>query len=266
MENPFLRTYGGWGGSSLDFIPLLSQIHLPRCQHPTGRGSRSPGSGNATPSSGHGGDGWGQGKEHPRGGWDGKRSGKGRIWEESSTAWVVSGKGKAPDPLYKYSQANTRREQNISTSRKNSGENKGSRVEQVIPGYRPQPLHLGHSSPVPAPAEGTVCKKRGALRFPPQSALTSLGMWVLSCSWNYRESAGPGGKGWKNDGEKPSGEHPGGWRSKWGILCSPLGPDWGWLQTLALGRCWMWAERGKMGSFPGSDNSKSAEGAPVDQR
>lgn len=81
-----------------------------------------------------------------------ERSGKGGIWEEPSTAWVVSGEGKAPDPLYKYSQANTRREQNISTGRKNSGENKGSGLERVFLGFRPQPRYPGMPQPGPSPS------------------------------------------------------------------------------------------------------------------
>lgn len=139
------------GGSSLDLIPFLSQIHPPRCPQPTGGDSRSPEVEMPPPALVTGG--WmGTGKGAPQEwlGW--KRSGKGGIWEEPSTAWVVSGEGKAPDPLYKYSQANTRREQNISTGRKNSGENKGSGLERVIPGFRPQLWYLGMLQPGPSPS------------------------------------------------------------------------------------------------------------------
>lgn len=163
------------------FIPFLSQTHLPRCQHPMGGDSRTPENGNATPSSGHRGKHWGQGQEQPRSGWDGKRSRKSRIWEESSTAWVVSGEGKAPNPLYKYSQANTRREQNISTGRKSSGKTKDPAWNGLSQDPGPNCFTWGHLSHVPAPAEGTPCKERGAL--------TSLGRGLGAApAWNYRES------------------------------------------------------------------------------
>lgn len=163
----------GWPQTGFDPIPLPNPPSLAPTPH--GRGSRSPGSGNATPALVTGGGEWmGTGKGAPQRGWDGKRSRKGGIWEESSTAWVVSGEGKAPDPLYKYSQANTRREQNISTGRKNSGENKGCRLEQVIPGYQPQPLYMGTLQ--------AASPKRSLEISPSESALTPLGMCIVSCS------------------------------------------------------------------------------------
>lgn len=58
----------------------------------------------------------------------------------------------------------------------------------------------------------------------------------------------------------PQGNTLGAGGANWGILRSPLGPNWDWIEILGLGRCWMWAERGEMRSFPGSDNSKRAEG------
>lgn len=147
----------------------ISSHSSPKSTFPGGRGLQQPWQWKCHPQlwSQRGMDGDRE-RVHPRSGWDGKRNRKGRIWEESSTAWVVSGKEKALDLLYKYSQANTRREQNISTGRRNSGENKGSGLEQVIPGYS---FIWRHCRQIPAPAEGTACKQRGALASSPQNQL-----------------------------------------------------------------------------------------------
>lgn len=92
-------------------------------------------------------------------------------------------------------------------------------------------------------------------------------MGIVSCSaWNYRESpesAGLEGKGWENDGEKPSGGHSGDWRSKLGDPLLPTGTRLGLDRDFGFGEIVGCGQNGKFGSFPGSDISKRAEGPHV---